>query len=112
MAMSEQIPSKRDPRYLRLMMDRATELSRAHGVTSVFVGIAGREGDLLVPEFIEFVESALRVEDSIFRMTRERAVLLLADVDRDRAGEILDRLLDDFRERFPTVRDPDVAISF
>ena len=70
---------------------------------SVIIGIAGPDGDLMFPELADFVESALRVEDSIFRVTRERAMLLLADVDRTRAGEILDRLLEDFRQRFPTV---------
>jgi hypothetical protein len=99
-AMPEQIPSKHDPRYLRVMMDRANELARSHGVSSVFVGIAGREGDLLAPEFIEFVESALRIEDDVFRLLRERAVLLLTDVDREQAEAVLERLRADFATRF------------
>jgi len=91
---------KHDPRRLRGMMDRASDLARGHRVTSVFVGIAGREGDLLAPEFIEFVESALRMEDAIFRLLRERAVVLLTDVDRGQAEEIFERLCGDFAARF------------
>ena len=110
--MTEPSHSKRDPRYLRVMMDRANELARAHGVTSVFVGIAGREGDLLVPEFIEFVESALRIEDDVFRLVRERAVLLLADVERTRAESILARLRMDFVARFAPSTEFDVSLGF
>ncbi len=110
--MTPTLPPKNDPRHLRAMMDRASELAREHEVRSVFVGIAGREGDLLAPEFIEFVESALRVEDSVFRMLRERAVLLLTDVDRPRAEAILQRLQQDFASRFaPSVRF-DVSLGF
>ena len=92
--------SKDDPRRLRGMMDRASDLARGHQVGSVFVGIAGREGDLLAPEFIEFVESALRMEDAIFRLIRERAVVLLTDADRAQAEEIFERLRGDFAARF------------
>jgi len=92
--------SKHDPRRLRGMMDRASDLARGHQVGSVFVGIAGREGDLLAPEFIEFVESALRMEDAIFRLIRERAVVLLTDADRAQAEEIFERLRGDFAARF------------
>jgi hypothetical protein len=112
MARPEQIPSKRDPRYLRVMMDRANELARAHGVASVFVGIAGREGDLLVPEFIEFVESALRIEDDVYRLLRERAVVLLADVERPRAEEILARLRMDFSARFAPSAEFEISLGF
>jgi hypothetical protein len=91
---------KHDPRRLRGMMDRASDLARGHQVTSVFVGIAGREGDLLAPEFIDFVESALRMEDAIFRLIRERAVVLLTDADRSQAEEIFERLCGDFAARF------------
>ena len=78
--------AKRDPRRLRSLMDRAFLLMREHQVGSVFIGIAGPEGDLLVPEFIAFLESALRVEDGVFVLTRERAVLLLTDVDLEQAA--------------------------
>jgi hypothetical protein len=111
MATSQSL-SKQDPRRLRGMMERASELARVHQVTSVFVGIAGREGDLLVPEFIEFVESALRMEDAIFRLIRERAVVLLTDADRSRAVEIFERLRDDFAARFGTSSELEVQLGF
>jgi hypothetical protein len=101
-----------DPRKLREMLDRAATLAGDHALGSTVVGLAAPEGDLLFPELVDFVESALRVDDSIFRMTRERAVLLLADVDRDGANEIVERLCGGFRERFAQVRDPDVRFSF
>ena len=110
--MPEQIPSKRDPRYLRVMMERANELARSHGVASVFVGIAGREGDLLAPEFIDFVESALRMEDAIFRLIRERAVVLLTDADRSQAEEIFQRLCGDFAARFGSSMEFEVALGY
>ena len=101
-----------DPRQLRAILGRVAKMANEHSVPSVIIGIAGGDGDLLFPELAAFVESALRVEDSIFRMTRERAVLLLTDVDRAGAAEILERLLEDFRERFPTVRDPNLSIRY
>jgi GGDEF domain-containing protein len=101
-----------DPRKLREMLERAAELADRHELCSVVVGLAGREGDLLFPEVIDFVESALRVDDRIFRMTRERAVLLLADVDRHGAEEIVERLLNGFRERFTAAVDPEVVLGF
>ena len=69
-------------------------------------------GDLLFPELVDFVESALRVDDTIFRMTRDRAVMVLSDVDECRAREIIDRLLNDFRERFTPVQDPELRLGF
>ena len=104
--------SKHDPRRLRGMMDRASDLARGHQVGSVFVGIAGREGDLLAPEFIEFVESALRMEDAIFRLIRERAVVLLTDADRAQAEEIFERLRSDFAARFGSSMELDVALGY
>jgi hypothetical protein len=97
--------AKRDPRRLRALLERAGELAREHGLRSVFVGIAGREGDLLAPEFISFVESELRVEDSIFPLTRERAVVLLLDVDLATAERIMERVIADFGNRFPRAGD-------
>lgn len=111
-AMTQSLPSKRDPRHLRSMIDRAAELAREHAVPSVFVGIAGREGDLVAPDFIEFVESALRVEDAVFRMLRERAVVLLADVDRGQAEAILGRLRTDFAAQFAPSAGFDIAFGF
>jgi GGDEF domain-containing protein len=67
----------------------------------VFVGVAGPEGDLLVRDFLDFVEAELRVEDVVFRLLRERAVLWLADVDLEAAQGVMTRLHDDFAARFP-----------
>jgi len=94
------------------MMERASDLARAHQVTSVFVGIAGSEGDLLAPEFIDFVESALRMEDAIFRLIRERAVVLLTDADRSRAEEIFERLCGDFTARFGPSMELEVELGY
>jgi hypothetical protein len=91
-----------DPRHLRLLFDRASLLSREHKLRSVFVGVAGPEGDLLVRDFLDFVEAELRVEDAVFRLLRERAVLWLADVDLEAARGVLTRLYDDFAARFPS----------
>jgi hypothetical protein len=41
------------------------------------------------------------VDDAIFRMTRERTVLVLADVGRAAAADVVERLLSDFRARYP-----------
>ena len=101
-----------DPRKLRDLLGKAESLASDYSLHSVVVGIAGREGDLLLPEVIDFFESMLRVDDAIFRMTRERAVLVLADVDRARAEEIVERLMDGFRERFATAADPDISLGF
>jgi len=104
--------ARHDPRRLRGLFDRATLLAQQHQMTSVFVGIAGPEGDLLAPDFIAFVESELRVEDSVFRLLRERAVLLLTDVDCGKASAVLERLRSDFCSRFaPSVRF-EVALRF
>lgn len=104
--------AKRDPRRLRALMERAFYLMREHEVSSVFIGIAGPEGDLLVPEFISFLESELRVEDGIFCLTRERAVLLLTDVDREQAEGVVTRLRHDFSSRFPSVAGLEVWIRY
>ena len=101
-----------DPRRLRDLLARSRELADRHTVPSVVAGLSAREGDLLVPEVIDFVESALRVEDAVFRMTRERAVLFLTDVDRDQAQRILTRVLGDFRERFPAAGGPEIELGF
>jgi GGDEF domain-containing protein len=93
-------------------MERADLLFREHGVRSVVVGLAGFEGDELFPEIVDYVESALRVDDSVFRMTRERVVLLLTDVDVEKASSIVHRLLGEFRENFPSVNGPSVGLGF
>ncbi len=101
-----------DPRRLHVLLDRVADLARDHGVDSVVVGVAGSEGDSLVPDLIQYIQSSLRVEDSIFRLTRERAVLFLADVRRAQVESILERLRGEFSERFPATRTPDVALGF
>ena len=95
-----------DPRKLSAMIARVSDLAAEHGITSVVAGLTAEEGDLAFPEYIHFLQSALRVEDGIFRMTRERAVVHLADVDPQRAEEVLERLAGDFCEEFPALRRP------
>ncbi len=101
-----------DPRKLREMLERAANLAQDHSLSSVVVGFAGAEGDLLFPELVDFVESALRVDDTVFRMTRDRVVMVFSDVDESRAREIVDRILNDFRERFTPVQDPGFRLGF
>jgi GGDEF domain-containing protein len=67
---------------------------------------------LIFPEVVDFVGSALRIDDAIFRMTRNRAVLFLADADRERAEEIMVRVIDAFTEQYATVERPAVGISY
>ena len=95
------VPDRGDPRQLRVLFERASLLSREHRLRSVFVGVAGPEGDLLVRDFLDFVEAELRVEDVVFRLLRERAVLWLADLDLEAAQGVMTRLHDDFAARFP-----------
>ena len=71
-----------DPRRLRDMLDRAHELVSTHDVSSVVVGLAGFEGDQDFPDLVDYVVSALRIDDSVLRLTNERAVVLLADTVR------------------------------
>ena len=66
---------------------------------------AGEEGDPVFPELVAYVESGLRVDDSVFRMTRERVVLLLTDVQPAQAQAIVERLREEFAERFPAAED-------
>ena len=96
------VQDRGDPRHLRALFERASLLSREHRLPSVFVGVAGPEGDLLVRDFLDFVEAELRVEDIVFRLLRERAVLWLADVDLAAANNVLARLHEGFASRFPT----------
>ena len=107
-----QITDARDPRRLRELMERAELLLREHGLRSVVVGLSGFEGDSLFPEIVDYIESALRVDDSVFRLTRERVVLLLTDVDTEKASGILHRLLGEFRENFPSPIEPAVGLGF
>lgn len=99
MAEPNAIP-KDDPRQLRLLFERAAWVSRVLKLPSVFVGIAADEGDLLARDFLDFLEAELRVEDRMFRMLRERAVLLLTDTDVLAARRILERIASEFSARF------------
>jgi hypothetical protein len=92
-----------DPRRLRDILARTQALAAEHAVPSVVVGFAAREGDRLFPDFVAFVESELRVEDSVFRLTRERALLFLADVGQEQARAVVDRLLAGFQREFPAL---------
>jgi len=96
-----------DPRKLSAMIARVSELAESHAVSSVVVGVAAEEGDLLFPDYLAYLESALRVEDQIFRMTRERAVLYLSDVDATGAAEVLVRIFSEFCDEFPTSDPPE-----
>jgi hypothetical protein len=101
-----------DPRKLRALLNKVVNLADDHRLTSVVVGMSGSEGELVFPELIDFVGSALRIDDAIFRMTRNRAVLFLADADRERAQEIIERVIDAFSEQYATVESPAVGISY
>ncbi len=96
-----------DPRKLSKMIARVTDLAATHAVSSVVVGVAAEEGDLLFPDYLAYLESALRVEDQIYRMTRERAVLYLADVDATGAAEILVRIFAEFCKEVPASEAPE-----
>ncbi len=104
--------AKSDPRRLRELMDRATATATEHGLATIVVGVAGRDGDPQISEFMDYVESALRMEDAIFRMTRERSVLFLADVDTDRAHTVVMRLLESFANEVALPEPPPVELGF
>lgn len=101
-----------DPRKLTTLLARVAELAHAHSVGSVIVGMAAPQGDLSATEFVDFLSSALRVEDGIFRMTRERAVIHLADADLDKGRSIFNRILEDFVEEFPSSKEPQIQVNF
>ena len=101
-----------DPRRLRELLGRAGSMASDHDVRSTVVGISAPEGDRVFPEIIDFVVSALRMDDAIFRLTRERAVLVLSDADPERAREIMERVLGDFLDRFPMATEPNVHFGY
>ncbi len=101
-----------DPRKLRELLSRTQHTADEHGVTCVVVGMAGAEGDLLFPELVAFVESTLRIEDAIFRMTRERVVLFLADIDIKQSEAVLERIFSDFAQDFPSSSMPPVDLAY
>ena len=96
-----------DPRKLSAMISRVSNLAETHSVSSVMIGVTAPEGDLLFPDYLAYLESALRVEDQIFRMTRERVVLYLADIDAKGAAEVLIRIFAEFCDEFPSTDSPD-----
>jgi hypothetical protein len=99
-----------DPRKLSALIERVCDLAVTHSVPSVVAGLAAVEGDLVFPEYLNFLQAALRVEDAIFRMTRERAVIHLADVDATRASGVLERLTGDFCDEFPSMSRPNFEL--
>jgi hypothetical protein len=107
------IPTQNDdPRKLRELLQRVASLAGEHRLTSVVVGMSGLDSDVLFPEVVDFVGSSLRVEDTIFRMTRNRAVFFLADADETQAAEIMQRVLSGFHERFAATQRCAVSLSF
>ena len=69
--------SNDDPLKLISLLARVSELASEHSVPSVLAGLCCETGNLEFPGFIDYLESTLRVEDAIFRMTRERSVVQL-----------------------------------
>lgn len=100
-----------DPRKLSALVSRASSLASEYAVPSVLVGLVAEQGDSSFPEYIHYLRSALRVEDGIFRMTRERAVIHLADVDYAQALAILERLQAAFSDEFPTLSRPNIRVQ-
>jgi GGDEF domain-containing protein len=105
-AMALDKPRYDDPRRMRELLVRYSDLAKKHSLCSTLVGMSAAEGDLVFPELIDFLESALRVDDRIFRMTRERAILFLADVDSAQAEHVIERNLASFRANFCVSADP------
>ena len=101
-----------DPRKLRDLLGKAVTLASQHSLDSVVVGIAAGEGEPGFPDIVDFMESALRVDDVVFRMTRDRAVLFLADVNRHDAEAIVDRLLGEFRASSLMAQLPGLSLGF
>jgi len=101
-----------DPRRLRDVIGRVQALAAQHALSSVVVGFAAREGDRLFPDFVSFVESELRVEDSIFRLTRERALLFLTDCDAVQARSVVERLTDGFLREVPVSSAPPMQVRY
>jgi hypothetical protein len=105
-------PWSDDPLRLREVLARTATLASDHRVPSVIVGFSSGEGDRLFPDFVAFVESELRVEDSVFRLTRDRALLFLTDVDPEQARSVVERLVAGFRREFPTADGPGIRIRY
>ena len=105
-------PVADDLQKLRGILGRATSLAREHALTSVMVGLAGPIGDPDFPEVVDFVESELRMEDAVFRLTRDRVVLFVADVSRADAEEIMERILLGYCERSSRTVDPQLTLRY
>jgi hypothetical protein len=101
-----------DPRRLREILSRAAALAFAHDVPSIVVGFTAHESDRLFPDFVAFVESELRVEDCVFRLTRDRALLFLTDVDPEQGRGVVERLVATFQREFPAVAGPALRIRY
>ncbi len=101
-----------DLQKLRSILARASSLAREHGLSSVMVGMAGSEGDPEFPDLVDFVESELRMEDAVFRLTSDRVVLFVADVERVAAEEIMQRILLGYCERAARADDPRVELHY
>jgi hypothetical protein len=95
-----------DPRKLSAMVAHAAELAESHEVGSVLMGLKAETGDRRLPDYVNYLQSSLRVEDRIFRMTRERTVVLLADCSVEKAEKILSRLMGEFMDEFPNLTEP------
>ena len=105
-------PLSDDLQKLRELLVRAATLAEEHALVSVLVGASVPEGQPDFPEIVDFLESELRVEDAIFRLTRERVVLFLADVKRGGAQEILKRILLGYCERSSRLSYPQLTLSY
>ena len=105
-------PIADDPRRLRDVIGRVQALAAEHALSSVIVGFAAREGDRLFPDFVSFMESELRVEDSIFRLTRERALLFLTDCDTPQGRSVVERLTAGFLREFTVASAPPMQIRY
>ena len=84
------------------------------GGVDILVNNAGITKDgLFVRMSDEDWDAVLEVNlTSVFRLTRERVVLLLTDVDAEKASGIVHRLLGEFRENFPSANEPAVGLGF
>ncbi len=101
-----------DLQKLRTILERASVLSWQHSIRSVMVAVVGPAGEADFPELVEYLQSELRVEDAVYRMTRERIVLFLADVGEDSAREILERVLLGYAGRSSRAREPQVDLRY
>jgi GGDEF domain-containing protein len=72
----------------------------------VLVGLIAPEGDRFFPDFVAFLESELRVEDCVFRLTRERALVFLSDVDPEQARSVVERLVAGFQRETAAIGVP------